>query len=79
MITRELEPIYDSHKSFYHKAFVIYNDPDVLLMSYGTVICTIKDNGKLFMGCDERELSATTRRHLKEFLKQLSHRINDGI
>ena len=73
MIIQELMPIYDSHKSFYRKALVIHNDSDILLMSYGTVICTIKkDNGKLFMGCDERELSVTTRRHLKEFRKQFS-------
>ena len=76
MIKRELETIHDSHKSFYHKAFVIYNDSDILLMSYGTVICTIK-NGTLFMGCDEKDLSVTTRRHFKEFCKQFSHKIQE--
>ena len=77
MILCELIAIYDSHKSFHRKAFVVYHDADVSLVSYDTVICTINENCKLVMECDEKELSATTKRHLEEFCKQFSYRIND--
>lgn len=79
MIVGELLPLHDSHKSFHRKAFVIYHDADISLVSYDIVICTIKPIGKLVMEYDEKDLSATTKRHLKEFRKQLSHRIKDGI
>ena len=79
MIVSELLTLHDSHKSFHRKAFVIYHDADISLVSYDIVICTIKPNGKLVMEYDEKDLSATTKRHLKEFRGQLSHRINDGI
>ena len=77
MILSELLTLHDSHKSFYRKAFVVYHDSNTSLVSYDTVICTIKDNGKLVMECDEKDLSVTTKRHLKEFRKQFSHRIQE--
>ena len=79
MILCELLTMYDSHKSFHRKAFVIYNGGNTSLVSYDTVICTINENCKLVMERDEKDLSATTKRHLKEFRRQFSHRIKDGI
>ena len=79
MFICELLAMHDSHKSFHRKAFVIYNGGNTSLVSYDTVICTINENCKLVMECDESALSATTKRHLKEFRKQFSYRIDDGI
>ena len=77
MIIHELKSIYDSRKSFYRKAIEIYHDADVSLVSYDTVICTIKKNGKLVMNCDLNDMSVTTKRHFREFTKQHSHRIEE--
>ena len=79
MFICELLAMHDSHKSFHRKAFVIYNGGNTSLVSYDTVICTINENCKLVMERDEKDLSATTKRHLKEFRRQFSHRIKDGI
>lgn len=79
MVVCELLAMHDSHKSFYRKALVIYHGGNTSLVSYDTVICTIKEDGKLDMKCDEGDLSVTTKRHLKEFRKQFSYRINDEI
>lgn len=63
----ELEPIYDGRKSFYKKAFIIRNaDGTIELISYSTTVATIK-NGKLHIN---GFYSATTLRHLKEFVQQ---------
>ena len=61
-----LEPIYDSCKSFYQKAYIETDKKKLSLYSYNTLICTIKNNKiKVF-----NMQSATTIRHLKEFLSQ---------
>lgn len=77
MIIRELKAKYDSRKSFYHKAIEIYHGLNISLVSYETVICTIKKNGKLVMECDLSDMSVTTKRHFREFCKQHSHRIEE--
>lgn len=64
---QELEPIYDRRKSFYKKAFVIKEDDGTIrLISYTTEVATIKD-GKLKIN---GFYSATTLRHIKEFIAQ---------
>jgi hypothetical protein len=78
--TFELQPLYDSHQSFYGKAFVERWDTEhgmqLVLKSYGTVVAkvtpTYSDEDittyavEIGMGC----LGATTLRHVKEFLAQ---------
>ena len=77
MLIRELKTKYDPRKSFYHKAIEIYHGLNISLVSYDTVICTIKKNGKLVMECDLNDMSVTTKRHYREFIKQHSHRIEE--
>ena len=77
----ELQPLYDHHQSFYGKAFVerwsTENGTQLVLKSYGTVVAKVTpvsepDAGQeafhveIGMQC----LSATTLRHVKEFLAQ---------
>lgn len=65
-----LEPQFSGNKSFYGKASVdTDSDGAKVLTSYSTKIAKVKD-GKIEMLCDEDALSATTLRHLREFLKQ---------
>lgn len=78
--TFELQPLYDGHKSFYGKAIVerwnTENGMMYVLKSYGTVVAkvtpTYADNEvetyDVEIGMDH--LSATTLRHVKEFLAQ---------
>ena len=77
MLIRELKAKYDSRKSFYHKAIEIYDGLNISLVSYDTVICTIKKNGNLVMKCDLNDMSVTTKRHFREFCKQHSYRIEE--
>lgn len=66
-----LEPEYDSRRSFYHKAHVNINDNEPsnkTCESYGTTVAEIK-NGKVIF-YPEWDYSATTLRHIKEFLNQ---------
>lgn len=63
----ELYPRYDSRASFYGKAKEIeYDDGRVELKSYSTIVAVIKDGKAMVNGW----YSATTGRHIKEFLKQ---------
>ena len=64
----ELSPRYDSRKSFYHKATVQVNDDgSKVLVSYITPVATISPDGVIVVN---DEYSATTTRHVKEFLRQ---------
>lgn len=63
-------------RNYYRKAFVIYHDSDILLMSYGADICTIKKNGSLIMSRKYDELSVADKRHLKTFCKRFKHRMS---
>ena len=63
----ELQAIYDRRKSFYKKAHVVKDDDGTIrLISYSTEVATIK-NGKLHIN---GFYSATTLRHIKEFIAQ---------
>lgn len=79
--TFELQPLYDSRRSFYGKAFVERWSTEygtrLVLRSYGTVVAVVTPMGE--PGGDAvayrveigmRYLSATTLRHVKEFLAQ---------
>lgn len=78
--TFELRPLYDSHQSFYGKAFVerydTVNGMQYVLKSYGTVVAKVtpisawdakREAFRVEVGMG---LSATTLRHVKEFLAQ---------
>jgi len=62
----KLEPRYDSRKSFYGKAKVKLVNGKKVLQSYQTDVAEIV-NGKPYV---KGLYSATTTRHIKEFLKQ---------
>ena len=77
----ELQPVYDHHQSFYGKAFVerwsTGNGTQLVLKSYGTVVAKVTPvsawDGKQEVFRVEigmEHLSATTLRHVKEFLAQ---------
>lgn len=67
----ELEARYDSRASFYGKAHVLIDENgDLLLRSYNTIVAGIF-NGKNGRFAEVGGwYSATTGRHIKEFLKQ---------
>ena len=73
IITTELLPEYDARKSFYGKAKVETDTETGVtsLYSYGTLVATVflhsGDNGRATV---YGTYSATTLRHIKEFLKQ---------
>ena len=82
MGTFELQPLYDGRKSFYGKAFVerwsVENGMRYVLMSYGTTVATVEAVGtpnaerEMFeVRIGMKYLSATTLRHVKEFLAQI--------
>ena len=63
----DLYPEYDSRQSFYHKAKVDIDDKGSnKLYSYGTLVAEMKDGKPVVYGT----YSATTLRHIKEWLKQ---------
>lgn len=79
--TFELQPLNDGHKSFYGKAFVerwnTENGMRYVLKSYGTVVAKVtpisawdtkQEVFSVEIGMEY--LSATTLRHVKEFLAQ---------
>lgn len=77
----ELQPLYDGHQSFHGKAFVerwsTGNGTQLVLRSYGTVVAKVtpaiawRDEQEVFrVEIGMRDLSATTLRHVKEFLAQ---------
>lgn len=68
MSIMELCPYYDSAKSFYGKAKVIEIENDVFLMSYDTIVAFFNRDTKVAKVIGT--YSATTLRHIKEFLKQ---------
>lgn len=64
----ELCPYYDSAQSFYGKAKVIEIENDVFLVSYDTIVAFYNRETKIAKVVDT--YSATTLRHIKEFLRQ---------
>lgn len=74
--TSELQPLYDSHQSFYGKAVVeryaTSGGTKLMLRSYGT-----DGEAEAFrIEISMRYLSATTLRHVKEFLAQADDTFN---
>lgn len=65
-MTTELKTIYDSRKSFYRKANVNVSDGVLTLYSYNTKVAQINDGKAVVFNTH----SATTLRHIKEFLLQ---------
>lgn len=63
---KELKSYYDSRLSFGKKAYTEEVGSRLNLYSYKTLVAYIK-NGKAYVN---GEYSATTMRHIKEFLKQ---------
>lgn len=79
--TFELQPLYDGHNSFYGKALVerwsTGNGTRLVLRSYGTVVAKVTpvsagdaEQEVFRVEIGMRHLSATTLRHVKEFLAQ---------
>lgn len=79
--TFEMQPLYDSHRSFHGKALVerwdTGNGMKHVLRSFGTEVATVTpvgapdaDTEAYEVGIGMRYLSATTLRHVKEFLAQ---------
>lgn len=64
---QELQPIYCSQKSFYGKARVIQNGNSTKLISYRMIVAEIRNGQAKIFGW----YSATTTRHIKEFLAQM--------
>ena len=62
----ELQPIYSNVKSFYKKARVLKSDDTIQLIRYSTKVAGIKNGKAHIFGW----YSATTTRHIKEFLQQ---------
>lgn len=70
----ELEPRHDSRKSFYQKAFVRIDGNTRTLESYDTDVCrATKNDGSLTVCRLWNAWSATTGRHVHEFLLQLGY------
>lgn len=68
-----LEANHDSRKSFYNKAEYFRNDNgDIVLHSYGTPVCRVNADGKVYF-YPAWDYSATTLRHVKEFLAQFTN------
>lgn len=67
-MTKELIPIYDTRKSFYHKAITETKTNKEILYSYQLEVCTIEKNKPILKNVNR--YSQTTLRHIKEFLKQ---------
>ena len=64
----ELRPIYDSRDSFYGKATIIEDGGKKVLQSYWTKVAYISKD-KIVVN-PNANLSQTTLRHIKEFLRQ---------
>lgn len=64
-----LFPIYDTRKSFYGKARIVENYDRIVLYSYNTPVAMLKDK-KALIENNEKLLTQTTMRHIKEFLLQ---------
>lgn len=65
--TFELQPQLDNAQSFYKKAYTLHNnDGSIQLKSYDTIVATFKAGNVTV----NNTYSATTLRHIKEFIYQ---------
>lgn len=71
MVLCELAARFDSRKSFYGKAQVAQDENDSILYSYNTKVAHIDKTGKLTL-FPAWNYSLTTRRHVREFVKQFN-------
>lgn len=69
-----IEPRYDSRKSFYGKARVRDENGRKVLTSYSTDVAYIENGKPTVKGM----YSATTSRHIKEFLKQNGYKAENN-
>ena len=66
----ELKPLHSRQKSFYGKAYCIHSKGGSALKSYDTLVVVVNhENGDVVFPW--MDYSATTSRHIVEFLKQL--------
>lgn len=71
MVLCELAARFDSRKSFYGKAQVAQDENESTLYSYNTQVAKVDKNGKLTL-FPAWNYSQTTRRHVREFVKQFN-------
>ena len=69
-VTYELTPKFDSSQNFYHKATVTTIDTGLVLRSYETPVVVIDNETNEVTLLPRWDDSATTLRHVKEFLRQ---------
>ena len=74
MRTVDLIPERDVRASFYGKARMVFEEDRTVLVSYNTEVAYVKDNEAIVNGV----YSATTTRHIKEFLYQNGFKIYDS-
>lgn len=67
----ELIPMHCTNKSFYRKAIVKVTNKGYILQSYNTDVVAIDYNGKIYRLWSG--WSATTARHVNDFLQQHNH------
>lgn len=72
----ELKPALSKQKSFYGKAVVYVHaseDTDYVLHSYGTPVLAVEvsENGNIYISRLWSSYSATTGRHVREFIYQV--------
>ena len=68
-VIKELKPIYANVNSFYKKAWILEDEENIILQSYNSMVAEYNKATKelYFRGY----CSATTLRHIKEFMLQL--------
>ena len=66
----ELKPIYDSRKSFYHKAEYFESIDKIELYSYGHLVLVLNTRENTVYVDNLAATSQTTLRHVREFIKQ---------
>ena len=71
MVLCELAARFDSRKSFYGKAQVAQDENESTLYSYNTQVAKVDKTGMLTL-FPAWNYSQTTRRHVREFVKQFN-------
>ncbi len=72
----ELKPIYDSRKSFYHKAEYFESIDKIELYSYGHLVLVLNTKENTVYVDNLATTSQTTLRHVREFIKQFIYNCN---
>lgn len=72
-LIEELHPMYDHHKSFNKRAHIVIHGGIHALYSYNTKVAEFDGQRMVVFGT----YSATTLRHIKEFLYQMGFGINN--